>query len=78
MKEIIKNNSHRNWAQAQIEIEERTLDNGAEVSQILLYFFDKHGMGDYEVLSSKKLPIEHPINQSLLKHYRDILNNQIL
>ena len=73
LKEFFKKNKHRDFNSAKIEIEERLNVNNQEVSQILFYFFDEHGMGDYEILSSKKLPIDHPINKTLVKNYERIL-----
>lgn len=75
-KEFLKENKHRDFSAVKIECEERNLDNGAKVSQILFYFFDKYGMGDYEILSSKKLPVDHAINKTLVKHFKLILENQ--
>ena len=75
-KEFLKKNKHRDYSTVKIECEERELGNGTKVSQILFYFFDKQGMGDYEILSSKKLPIDHEINKTLTKHFRLILDNE--
>ena len=76
LKEFLKKNKHRDFNTAKIEIEERLNTNSQEVTQILFYFFDKYGMGDYEILSSKKLPIDHAINKTLVKHYNLILEAQ--
>jgi hypothetical protein len=75
-KEFLKENKHRDYSAVKIECEQRTLDNGMEVSQILFYFFDKEGMGDYEILSSKKLPVDHAINKTLVNHFKLILENE--
>lgn len=75
-KEFLKENKHRDFSAVKIECEEREVSNGVMGSQILFYFFDKHGMGDYEILSSKKLPIDHAINKTLVKHFKLILENQ--
>ena len=73
--QFIIDNQHRDLEAAKIKIERRLNSNNIEVSQILFYFWDKQGMGDYEILSSKKLPIEHSINKSLITHYQNIYDN---
>jgi hypothetical protein len=75
-KEFLKENKHRDFDAVKIECQEREVSNGVMGSQILFYFFDKYGMGDYQILSSKKLPIDHAINKTLVKHFRLILENQ--
>ena len=76
LKEFLKENKHRDFNSAKIQIEERLNVNNQQVTQILFYFFDKYGMGDYEILSSKYLPIDHAINKTLVKHYNLILEAQ--
>lgn len=70
----IKDNQHRNLEAAEIKVENRLNGNNQEVSQILFYFWDEHGMGDYIVLSSKKIPVDHFINKMLVKQYQNIFN----
>jgi len=76
VKVFIKENKHRDFKSAKIILEERYNVNNQLVSNIIVYFFDKYGIGDYQILSSKKLPLNHEINKTLLKHFKLIFEKE--